>query len=231
LLYSTVRQSKRVGQEFVLHVRKIGRVKRAYRLSARVERQQATRRRIIAAAVELHSTVGPARTSISAVAERAGVSRPTIYAHFPDKPSLFEACSREAIAADPWPDPEAWRAIHEPVARLRHALAELYAHYRRNEALTANIVRDLDFLPEVPGRSMADTFRPMSKVLADGWQVAPDRRRLLHAAIDHALGFEPWQSLIHPHDLDDDQAIELMTALVLAAAGPLRQRRRAKPVG
>jgi AcrR family transcriptional regulator len=193
-------------------------VNRAYHLSARVERQQATRRRIIAAAVELHSTIGPARTSISAVAERAGVSRPTIYAHFPDKPSLFEACSQAAVTADPWPDPDTWRSIGAPVDRLRHALAELYAYYRRNEQLTANIVRDLDFLPNVPGRSMADTFRPMGEALAEGWEVAPGRHQLLLGAIDHALDFQAWRSLIHPHNLDDHEAIELMTALVVAAA-------------
>jgi AcrR family transcriptional regulator len=194
-------------------------------------RQQETRRRIIEAAVELHSTVGPARTSLSAVADRAGVSRPTIYAHFPDKPSLFEACSREAMTADPWPDPASWRDVEDPVDRLRHALAELYAYYRRNEQLTANILRDLDFLPQVPGRSVVDTFRPMSKILASGWHVAQGRLRLFQAAIDHVLDFQAWRSLVHPHDLDDGDAIELMTAVVLAAAGPAAPLAEQQPEG
>src|SRR6266540_4088917 len=162
---------------------------RPYRKSARADRQQATRQRIIEAAVDLHATVGPARTSLTAVARRAGVSRPTLYAYFPDAPSLFAACSQEAMTADPWPDPSSWVPIRDPIARLRHGLAELYAYYRRNERLMANILRDLDFMPEVPGRSLANTFEPMQVALAAGWRVARGRRRLLLATINHALDF------------------------------------------
>jgi AcrR family transcriptional regulator len=193
-------------------------VPRPYRLSARAMRQAATRRRIVEAAVELHSTVGPARTSLSAVAERAGVSRPTVYAHFPDKPSLFAACSQEAMTADPWPDPRPWRSIADPIERLQHALGELYAHYGRTGRLTANILRDLDLLPQVPGRSLNDLYRAMRTALVGDWQVADDRRELLRAAVDHALDFYSWRSLVSEHEIDDAQAIELMTALVLAAA-------------
>jgi AcrR family transcriptional regulator len=193
---------------------------RLYRLSARAERQKATRRRIVEAAVALHSSIGPARTTHTAVAEHAGVSRPTVYAYFPDRASLFAACSQHHMAADPWPDPETWREIPDPVARLRHALTELYGYYRRNEPLTGNVLRDLEFLPEVPGRSTAATFRPMHEVLVRGWRVARGRHRMLAAAIDHALDFRSWQSLVHPRGLDDIQAVELMTALIIVAAGP-----------
>jgi AcrR family transcriptional regulator len=188
-------------------------------MAARAKRQQVTRRRIIEAAIELHSTVGPAHTSLTAVADRAGVSRPTVYAYFPDAPSLFAACSQEATAADPWPDPHAWTSVQDPAERLRHALAELYAYYRRNEQLTANVLRDLDVLPDVPGRSMANTYEPMRVALAAGWNAAPRRRRLLRAAIHHALDFHAWRSLVRPSGLTDDEAVGLMAALVAAAAG------------
>jgi AcrR family transcriptional regulator len=193
-------------------------VARPYRLSGRAGRQAATRRRIVDAAVELHSTLGPARTSLSAVAERAGVSRPTVYAHFPDKPSLFAACSQASMTADPWPDPRSWRSIADPIERLQHALGELYARYGRTERLTANILRDLDFLPHVPGRSMDDLYGAMRTALVVDWQVADNRRELLVAAVDHALDFHSWRSLVSKHEIDDAQAIELMSALALAAA-------------
>jgi AcrR family transcriptional regulator len=154
---------------------------------------------------------------LTAVAERAGVSRPTVYAHFPDLPSLFMACSAAATAADPWPDPRSWRSIEDPVARLRHALGELYAYYRRNEQLTANILRDLPLLPEVPGRSMADTTSAMRDALATGWRAPSNRRRLLLAALEHALDFAAWRSLVRPQSLSDEDATELMVGLVEAA--------------
>ena len=201
---------------------------RRYRLQARAERQQDTRERIVKAAVELHATVGPARTSLSAVAERAGVSRPTIYAYFPDRPTLFAACSEAAMTADPWPDPRSWGEIADPVARLHQALNELYAYYRRNERLTSNILRDLDFLPQVPGRSLDAGQIAMRTALSEGWQVADDRQELLLAALDHVVDFQAWRSLAHPHALDDDQVIELMAALVVAAAGSREPGRRAR---
>jgi AcrR family transcriptional regulator len=176
-----------------------------------------TRDRIVRAAIELHTSVGPARTSLTAVAERAGVSRPTLYAHFPDKRSLFAACSQEATSADPWPDAAMWRPIKDPVARLRHGLGELYAYYRRNEQLTANVLRDLDFMPLIPGRDMAATLAPLREALASGWRVGPKRQAVFLATIDHALDFGSWRSFAHPHHIDDTEIVELMVILVEAA--------------
>ncbi len=77
---------------------------RTYTLKRRAERQAQTRRRIVEATVDLHSTLGPARTTISDVAERAGVQRHTVYAHFPTERDLFYACSGLALERDPLPD-------------------------------------------------------------------------------------------------------------------------------
>ena len=99
---------------------------RTYELKRRAERQQETRRRIIDAAVELHTTLGPSRTTVSAIAERAGVTRPTVYAHFPDDRALFQACSGHVRQAVPPPDPTPWRLIADPCARLETALRDLY---------------------------------------------------------------------------------------------------------
>src|SRR5512135_773026 len=107
--------------------------KRKYELKQRAAEMAETRRRITEAAVELHGTVGPARTTVSAIAERAGVQRHTVYRHFPSDADLFGACSAHYLDANPWPDPEPWRAISDPQQRLARALDELYAWYERTE--------------------------------------------------------------------------------------------------
>jgi AcrR family transcriptional regulator len=117
----------------------------------RKERRDRTRRRIVEAAVELHSTIGPARTSLSAVAQKAGVTRPTVYAYFPDRDSLFAACSGHVMALDPPPDPASWGNIVSPRDRLRVALLAQYAYYRRHASRIANIERDMEVLMQPGG--------------------------------------------------------------------------------
>ncbi|HEX6651748.1 MAG TPA: helix-turn-helix domain-containing protein, partial [Thermoleophilaceae bacterium] len=125
---------------------------RKYEKKRRAESEAETRRRITETAVELHGTVGPARTSISAIAERAGVRRSTVYRHFPDEAALFDACSSHWEAANPVPDIEAWGAVEDPDERLRTALTELYAFYRRTERMLENLHRDEETVPLVKER-------------------------------------------------------------------------------
>src|SRR5690349_22261106 len=88
--------------------------KRPYRMTRRAELEEQTRQRITESAVALHEELGPAQTSISAIAERAGVRRSTIYRHFPDDEALFAACSAHWRAANPPPAPETWMSIQDP---------------------------------------------------------------------------------------------------------------------
>ncbi|MGH6922664.1 MAG: TetR/AcrR family transcriptional regulator, partial [Propylenella sp.] len=118
---------------------------RTYTLGRRAEQQAETRRRIVEAAVDLHGTVGPASTTVSMIAERAGVQRHTLYAHFPDDRSLFLACSGLAMERDPLPDADPWRAIEDRRERLRTGLEAIYAWYERNAELTACVLRDAEF--------------------------------------------------------------------------------------
>ena len=80
-------------------------------MKERARRKAETRERIVEATVALHTSIGPARTTISAVAERAGVERHTVYAHFPDDGSLLRACSAHWEARHPSPDFEQLAAI------------------------------------------------------------------------------------------------------------------------
>src|SRR6476659_7730703 len=121
--------------------------KRPYRMTRRAEAEARTRQRITESTVHLHGTLGPARTSISAIAAHAGVRRATVYRHFPDQEALFAACSSHWRAANPEPDPSAWAAIDDPAERLRRALEELYAYYRSTESMRERVLRDEPSLP------------------------------------------------------------------------------------
>jgi AcrR family transcriptional regulator len=189
--------------------------KRPYRMKRRAELEAETRLRITESAVALHGTLGPARTSISAIAEHAGVRRSTIYRHFPDEAALFAACSSHWRAANPRPELAEWRAIEDADERLRVALNEFYAYYRKTEGMLENLLRDEATVPTV-----RSTFSAFHAYLADAVDVLMrDRRRTkrVGAAIGHALAFATWRSLVREQGLDDAQAADLMCRLVAAA--------------
>jgi AcrR family transcriptional regulator len=194
--------------------------KRPYRLRERARKQEETRRRITEATVELHATVGAARTTISAIAERAGVERLTVYRHFPDERALFEACSAHWIGSHPLPDPGAWAPTADPRVRLRDALAELYAYYETNDSMLANNLRDAPELPVLAEvmSGMGEYAAAVVGVLAAGWGARGRRRTRLLAAIGHAIDFETWRSLVKRQGLPAGEAVELAARLVAAAA-------------
>jgi AcrR family transcriptional regulator len=194
--------------------------KRKYRMKRRAELEARTRLRITESAVALHGSVGPARTSISAIAGHAGVRRSTVYRHFPDEAALFAACSSHWRAANPAPDPARWEAIDEPDLRLRTALEELYAHYRRTERMLDNLVRDEKTVPAVQGTFAAfrSYLAAVAVVLTHGRRLRGAAGERVRAAIGHTLAFGTWQSLAREQGLGDAQAADLMCRLVAAAA-------------
>src|SRR5215204_1067879 len=144
---------------------------RTYKLKRRAEQQAETRQRIVEAAVELHSSVGPALTTISMVAERAGVQRHTLYAHFPDERSLLLACSGLAAERDPLPDADPWRAIADRRERLRIGLRALYDWYGRNAERAACVLRDAEvhaLTKEISQMRMGPFMRAYREVLGVG---------------------------------------------------------------
>ncbi len=194
--------------------------KRPYRMTKRAEQEARTRLRITESAVELHGTVGPARTSMSAVAERAGVRRSTLYRHFPDEVSLFAACSAHYAEAHPIPDPSAWPGIADPGERLHTALAELYGYYRRTEPMIANLLRDEETVAAVAERFgiYHQYLTAVGDLLMAGRKLRGRARERTRAAIGHALAFGTWRSLVREQGVDDRAAVELMCRLVAGAA-------------
>ncbi len=194
---------------------------RRYELRKRADAMEATRQRITEAAVELHGSVGPARTTITAVAERAGVQRQTVYRHFPTEDDLFTACAQHFYEGDRWPDPERWRAIADPAERLAAALQELYAYSERNESMWTNVLRD-----ETLVASVASTLTGFwayldaaADALAAGWGGRGGRRRVVLAAARHAVDFRTWRSLARDGGVSRAAVVELAVAMVSRASG------------
>ena len=195
--------------------------KRPYRMRKRAELEEQTRTRITESAVALHERLGPARTSISAIAERAGVKRSTVYRHFPDEEALFDACSSHWRAANPPPDPRAWVAIEDPGERAETALGELYAFYGRTEGMYTSLLRDEPLVPIIH-RLLGDFYgylRTIQDILMAGRGLRGSAARRTRAAIGHALAFPTWRSLAREQGLADGDALALVCLLVERAAG------------
>lgn len=181
-------------------------MKRIYTLRQRAKQRENTRRKIVEAAVELHRSVGPGRTTISMVAERAGVQRHTLYAHFPDERSLYHACSGLAFERDPLPDPAAWHAIADRRKRLRAGLSAMYGWYARNAALVACALRDAEY--HALTREMAQLrFGPQlatyCEVLGNGLTA---RQKV---TLRLALSFFTWRTLVQESGLTQTVAVTL----------------------
>jgi len=193
-------------------------VKRKYELKKRAEQMGETRRRITEAAIDLHGTLGPSRTTLSAVAERAGVERRTLYRHFPTEADLFAACSADYFDAHPWPDLDSWSAIRDPQERLVRALDDLYAYYERTEPMFTNVLRDVDVLDFA-----RDAMAPLDVYLDDATEILVSgrgargrKRELLKGALRHALSFSTWHSLA-TNGITRADAVKLSAGLVETA--------------
>ncbi len=189
---------------------------RRYTMRRRAEAVAATRERIVRAALELHTSLGPARTPLSAVAERAGVQRHTLYAHFPDEAALFKACGLHFAAMHPFPDIERWRALRSGVGRVRHGLAEVYAFYAENVEIIEKVMRDMKLVPV--GAGTRARIAAAAELLAEGSRFHP-------AAVRLALDFHTWQSLA---ELEPKRAADLMARMVAASDRSTESRRRGR---
>jgi AcrR family transcriptional regulator len=194
--------------------------KRKYEKKRRAEAEAQTRQRITESAVALHGSLGPARTSMSAVAEHAGVPRSTVYRHFPDEEALFGACSAHWRAENPRPDIARWTEITDPDERLRTALEELYAYYGRAGDMLDKLLRDEQAVPMVA--KLFATFHQFMAAITEslmrGRGLRGKARSRVRAAIGHAISFRAWQQLTDEGGLTDAEAAELMRRLVAAAA-------------
>lgn len=184
---------------------------RKYTLKRRAESLAETRRRIVEAAVDLHGTLGPANTTVSMIAERAGVQRHTFYAHFPDERAMLMACSGHVMERDPLPDPEPWRALKTPKQRLSIALGAIYDWYARNEGVIACSLRDAEhhaLVREITTLRMGPSIAAYHEVLGEG--LKPAQRAMLALA----LSFHTWRTLARETGLTQADAVAAMVRAV-----------------
>ena len=194
--------------------------KRKYELKARAEAQEETRRRITEATVGLHIEVGPANTTISEIAKRAGVQRLTVYNNFPDETSLLGACSAHYIELHPPPDPATWESIRDPARRARAALAALYGYYRETEPMTGNVMRDAQVMPALAAvveQGWTPFLSGLRDDLASTFERGGPPNQRLRAALGIALRFETWRALARDEGMGDEEAADLAVAMARGA--------------
>ena len=193
---------------------------RPYRMHRRAEQVGLTRQRITEAAMLLHTTIGPANTSLAGVAAQAGVTRLTVYRHFPDLESLFVACSSHWMGLNPPPDIDAWRAIPNLEERARTALRELYGWYHEHGDDLFPIHRDIASMPAKAQEAIKARDAAAAAVIGGNTPVGGDDgdARCLRAVAGHLVSFWTWRSLTHDEGLQDADAVELAVGFLTGAA-------------
>ena len=190
---------------------------RPYQLKERADSQDQTRQRIIEAAIELHQTIGPAASTMSDIARRAGVGRVTVYRHFPDELALARSCSGLYFQRHPLPNPKKWQTIPDPADRMRAGLRDAYTFFSTTEAMLGHVLADARDHPVM--KPYHALWNHATGVLLSPWPARGNRRKLLRAVIALALTFETWRTLVREEHLTHDQAIEiaLQSALVFGS--------------
>jgi AcrR family transcriptional regulator len=186
-------------------------------MGRRAELVDETRQRITEATVRLHTTIGPAHTSIAGVAEEAGVTRLTVYRHFADLDELFEACRAHWVAQNPRPDVTAWTAMADLPARAERAFRELYAWYGDHADELAPIYRDWEAMPRSSQARTAASNQELADALVDGFaDSSSENGRVLAAVARHLTDFSTWRSLVAHQGLDQATAVKTAVRLLLA---------------
>ena len=196
-------------------------VARTYQMTRRAERQDETRQRIIEATIDLHQTIGPAATTVTEIAERAGVGRVTVYRHFPEPLALDRACSGLYFQRNPPPDPAGWKEAADPVARLRLGLRQTFAYHARTEQMMTRVLADGRDHPVMA--PYHDHWRRAVGVLLEPWPTRGRSRKQLRAALALAVSFDTWRTLVREQHLPQARAIELVERLAGACAGESRE--------
>jgi AcrR family transcriptional regulator len=200
-------------------------VSRPYQLKQRADRQHETRQRIIEATIELHQTIGPGATTITEIAERAGVGRVTVYRHFPEELSLDRACSGLYFERNPAPAPDGWKTVADPVERLRVGLRETYAYHARTEQMITRALADARDHP-VMAPYHAHWARA-ARVLLEPWPTSGRLRKQLGAALALAVSFDTWRTLVRVQRLSHAQAIDLLERLTQDSVSTERPEKHA----
>jgi AcrR family transcriptional regulator len=181
-----------------------------------------TRDAIRDVAVELFSRHGYEKTSLREIADRVGMTKASLYYHYPSKQSLLLAIVEPLISQ--------WRSVadraetltHTP-ANVRRVLGECLDVLLRHRAIAGLFVRDAAAVFEAIGPKVGEILELNRRL--HGWLAGPspsaaDRVRAIAATevLGAGLGWSP--------DLVEVSDDELRVTLLDAAAAVLRLRGR-----
>ena len=163
----------------------------------RQERVAETRARIVEAVVALHEELGPRATTIKAIAERAGVERLTVYRHFPDDRSLFQACSSCWLEANPPPDRGLLAGEPAGEERIRKGLLAICRYYRAGQGMLSQVYRDIDEIPALAEVMTGFTgyLESLAGVLLEGCPGREQAGWRLENTVGHVLHYRCWEML------------------------------------
>jgi AcrR family transcriptional regulator len=187
---------------------------RKLQLRARALRQAQTRQRIVEAAVTLHQERGVLRTTITAIAERAGVERLTVYRHFPDEYTLHAACQQHFFAAHPPPELARWVEITDFAERVQAGLEQLYHYWQDTQDMFSSVLRDHEVDPDRAGAGVVAFMTRAVDALLTGHRGQGRHARLRTVATGHAVHFYTWRNLVHHQGLSNTEAATLMTRFI-----------------
>jgi AcrR family transcriptional regulator len=164
-------------------------------------RQQAERKaRIAAATAALHAKKGASNTSYAEIAAEAGVSLPTVYAHFPTQRELLEGCTGHVAARAPElrmdrilsaPDLSAAAGLLADAVTERHLHFEPWLRWRED--------RVIPFLAETSAASREELSAVIARVLKR--HLGPGEHREAVAGWEAVLSFDFWYRLTRGHRL------------------------------
>ena len=185
--------------------------KRSYKMRERAKSQEETRQRIVEATMKLHEEIGPRATTISAIAEKAGVQRLTVYRHFPDETAVFQACTSHWLSLNPPPDPAEWADEADPRERARKALAAFYRYYKATQRMWTVSFRDVADVSALqdPMAEFAGFVASVAEDIAASFGSDPDGQ--IAATLKHAFVFPTWSDL-EELGLDSRRKTEIVIA-------------------
>lgn len=170
---------------------------RKYDLGKRRDLVEETRQRIVDAALALHTSRGPASTSVRDIAARADVSLVTVYRHFPAADEIYRACRARFFEKYPPPRFEV-KPKDAREERVRALLRQLYGYYDAVGDLMWPVLRDSELVPEVGAgfREMEKSFTEIAEqaVLAGG-RPTPDLQRVVDLVVLF-MSLATWRTLV-----------------------------------
>lgn len=183
-------------------------------------RQQAERKaRIAAATAALHAMKGANNTSYAEIAAEAGVSLPTVYAHFPTQRELLEGCTGHVAAKAPAlpvdkvlaaPDLSAAALLLTDALEQRHLHFEPWLAWRED--------RVIPFLAEMSAGARDELAGLIARVLKR--HLGPGEHREMVAGWESVLSFDFWYRLTRGHRLSRPAVRRVIAQSLQAIARP-----------